>query len=38
LRGELEKLAARQWRHPSTGEPVQCNRQPGGVLADAFVF
>jgi putative transposase len=23
LRGELQKLAARQWRHPSTGEPVR---------------
>jgi len=23
LRGELEKLAARQWRHPTTGEPVR---------------
>jgi transposase InsO family protein len=23
LRGELAKLAAREWRHPSTGEPVR---------------
>jgi hypothetical protein len=23
LRGELKKLAARQWRHPGTGEPVR---------------
>lgn len=23
LRGELEKLALRQWRHPGTGEPVR---------------
>jgi len=23
LRGELEKLAARTWRHPTSGEPVQ---------------
>ena len=23
LRGELEKLAAREWRHPTTGEPVR---------------
>ena len=23
LRAELEKLAARTWRHPSTGEPVR---------------
>src|SRR5258708_29752112 len=23
LRGELQKLALREWRHPSTGEPVR---------------
>src|SRR6266481_2020605 len=23
LRSEIEKLAAREWRHPSTGEPVR---------------